>query len=196
MIKYNSEILNKLFFKEVQDLVEKYNKIDEDTKIKIEKTISCLRDEELKTYLTNNPNKLLEIIEDTKENELDIEVVIFFTWINSEIKEIDIHKVKEYIEELKINNYLEVEQYIIYEDEKYLKEYAKEFLEDRLEQEYYVDKLFEKEIIIEMWINGTTKDDMIEEIIHNGSIEETLELYPQYAFTMNGIEYRYSQLEE
>ncbi len=49
MIKHNSEILNRLFFKEVQDLVEKYNKIDEDTKIKIEEIISCLRDEELKT---------------------------------------------------------------------------------------------------------------------------------------------------
>ncbi len=77
-----------------------------------------------------------------------------------------------------------------------MKEYAKELLEDRLEQEYYVDKLFEKEIIIEMWINGTTKDDMIEEIIHNGSIEETLELYPQYAFNINETEYRYSQIEE
>lgn len=196
MIKHNSDILNKLFFRELQDLVEKYNKIDEDTKTKIEEIISCLRDEELKTYLTNNPNKLLEIIEETKEKEIDKEVVTFFTWYSSEINEIDIEMAKEYLNELKINNYLEVEDYIIYRNEKYLKEYAKELLEDRLEQEYYVDKLFSKEQVIEMWIDGTTKNEMIQEIVDNDNLEEILELYPQYAFIMNGIEYRYSQIEE
>ena len=196
MIKHNSDILNKLFFRELQDLVKKYNKIDEDTKTKIEQIISCLRDEELKTYLTNNPNKLLEIIEETKIKDVDNEVVTFFTWCNSEIKEIDIHKSKEYLEELKTNNYLEIENNIIYRNEKYLNEYAKELLEDRLEQEYYVDKLFSKEQVIEMWIDGTTKNEMIQEIVDNDNLEEVLELYPQYAFTMNGIEYRYSQIEE
>ena len=29
MIKHNSDILNKLFFRELQMLIEKYNKIDE-----------------------------------------------------------------------------------------------------------------------------------------------------------------------
>ena len=32
MIKHNSDILNKLFFKELQMLIEKYNKIDEKDK--------------------------------------------------------------------------------------------------------------------------------------------------------------------
>ncbi|MEG2985135.1 MAG: hypothetical protein RR835_10565 [Peptostreptococcaceae bacterium] len=196
MIKHNSDILNKLFFRELQDLVEKYNKIDEDTKTKIEQIISCLKDEELKTYLTNNPYKLLEIIEETKGKEIDKSVVTFFAWYNSEIKEICIEKVKEYLEELKTNNYIEAEDYIIYKDERYLKEYAKELLEDRLEQEYYVDKLFSKDQVIEMWIEGTTKEEMVQEIVDNDSLEEVLELYPQYAFTMNGIEYRYSQIEE
>ncbi len=196
MIKHNSDILNKLFFRELQDLVEKYNKIDEDTKTKIEQIILYLRDEELKTYLTNNPNKLLEIIEETKIKDVDNEVVTFFTWCNSEIKEIDIHKAKEYLDELKINNYLKIENNIIYRDEKYLNKYAKELLEDRLEQEYYVDKLFDKEMLVEMWINESSKDEIIKEMVDNENLEETLELYPQYAFTMNGIEYKYSQLEE
>ncbi|HBF6648742.1 TPA: hypothetical protein KOT44_002065 [Clostridioides difficile] len=196
MIKHNSQIINQLFFRELQNLVEKYNKINEDTKNKIEEIISYLKDEELKTYLTDNPNKLLEVIEETKIKDVDNEVVTFFTWCNSEIKEIDIHKSKEYLEELKTNNYLEIENNIIYRNEKYLNEYAKELLEDRLEQEYYVDKLFSKEQVIEMWIDGTTKNEMIQEIVDNDNLEEVLELYPQYAFTMNGIEYRYSQIEE
>ena len=68
-------------------------------------------------------------------------------------------------------------------------------LEDRLDQEYYVDKLFEKETIIEMWINNTTKEEMIDEIVDNDNLESILELYPQDAFDIDGRSYKYSQIE-
>lgn len=77
--------------------------------------------------------------------------------------------------------------------EEDLKDYAKEILEERLEQGYYVDKLFDKETIIEMWINRTTKEEMIKEIVDNVNIEEALELQSQYAFTFGtGTMYKYS----
>ena len=47
-----------------------------------------------------------------------------------------------------------------------------------------MDKLFEKETVIEMWINRTTKEEMIDEIVNNENLEETLELYPQEAFSI------------
>ncbi|MEN7555064.1 hypothetical protein ABFR46_15415 [Clostridioides difficile] len=194
MINQNSEVLNKLFFTELQILVEKYNKIDEATKKNIESIVDNLKDEELKSYLMRNPNKLLEILQQV--DEVDEDVVTFFVWYNLEIKSISINKAKVCIEELKLNRYIEIEEYLIYQDDKYLKEYAKELLEDRLDQEYYVDKLFEKETIIEMWINRTTKEEMIDEIVENGNIEEALELYPQEAFSIVGIRYKYSQIEE
>ena len=43
MIKHNSDILNKLFFRELKGLIEKYNKIDEDTKEKIEMIVTNLK---------------------------------------------------------------------------------------------------------------------------------------------------------
>lgn len=193
MINQNSEILNKLFFTELQMLIEKYNKIDEDTKKNIENIVDNLKDEELQVYLMSNPNKLLEILQQT--DEVDEDVVTFFVWYNLEIKPISIHKAKECVEELKSKKYIEIEEYLIYQDERYLKEYAIELLEDRLDQEYYVDKLFEKETIIEMWINRTTKDEMIDEIVDSVNLEETLELYPQEAFSIGGIQYKYAELE-
>lgn len=193
MINQNSEILNKLFFTELQMLIEKYNKIDEDTKKNIENIVDNLKDEELQVYLMSNPNKLLEILQQT--DEVDEDVVTFFVWYNLEIKPISIHKAKECIDELKSKKYIEIEEYLIYQDERYLKEYAIELLEDRLDQEYYVDKLFEKETIIEMWINRTTKDEMIDEIVDSVNLEETLELYPQEAFSIGGIQYKYAELE-
>ena len=193
MINKNSDILNELFFRELQVLVEKYNRIDEDTKTKIETIMETLKDEELKEYLMDNPNKLKDLIEEKNEKKLDKDIVIFFAWHNLKIGEVDVKKVKEYIEELQMNNYVELEEYIIYRMEEDLKDYAKEILEERLEQEYYVDKLFDKETIIEMWINRTTKEEMIKEIVDNVNIEEALELQSQYAFTFGtGTMYKYS----
>ena len=194
MINQNSEILNKLFFTELQMLVEKYNKIDEATKKKIEGIVTNLKDEELQAYLMRNPNKLLEILRQT--DEVDEDVVTFFVWYNLEIKQISINKAKECVEELKSNKYIEIEEYLIYQDDRYLKEFARVLLEDRLEQEYYIDKMFQKETIIEMWINGTTKDEMIDEIVDSVNLEETLELYPQEAFSIGGIQCKYAEIEE
>lgn len=194
MINQNSEVLNKLFFAELQMLVEKYNKIDKVTKKNIESIVDNLKDEELQAYLMRNPNKLLEIQQ--QGDEIDEDVVTFFVWYNLEIKAISIQKAKESIDELKSNKYIEIGEYLIYQDGRYLKEFARVLLEDRLDQEHYVDKMFEKETIVEMWINRTAKDEIIDEIVDSVDLEETLELYPQEAFSIGGIQYKYVEIEE
>ena len=193
MIKHNSDILNKLFFRELQMLIEKYNKIDENDKDRIESIITNLKDEELQSYLMRNMDKLLDIL--TCTDEINEDVITFFVWNNFKVNEITVGIARECIEELKENKYLEIGEYIIYQDERFLKEYARELLEDRLDQSYYVDKIFEKETIVEMWIDGITKEQMIEEIVDSNDLEEVLELYPQYAFSINGVDYKYSQIE-
>ena len=194
MIKYNSDILNKLFFRELKELIDKYNKIDEDTKEKIEMIVTNLKEEEFQSYIMRNLDKLLDILKCTDETDED--VVTFFVWYNLKIGEITIGVARECIKELEENKYLEIGQHLIYQKEIHIKEYAMELLEDRLDQEYYVDKLFEKETIIGMWIEGISKEQMIQEILDNDNLEEVLELCPQYAFTISGIDYQYSQIED
>ena len=46
-----------------------------------------------------------------------------------------------------------------------------------------------------MWINRTNKEEMIDEIVNNENLEETLELYPQEAFSIGGIQYKYSEIQ-
>lgn len=194
MIKHNSDILNKLFFRELNELIEKYNKIDEDTKEKIEMIVANLKEEEFQSYIMRNLDKLLDILKCTDETDED--VVTFFVWYNLQIDEITIGVARECIKELEENKYLEIGQHLIYQKEIHIKEYAMELLEDRLDQEYYVDKLFEKETIIGMWIEGISKEQMIQEILDNDNLEEVLELCPQYAFTICGIDYQYSHIED
>ena len=146
-------------------LIEKYNKIDENDKDRIESIITNLKDEELQSYLMRNIDKLLDILKCT--DEIDEDVVTFFVWYNFQISEITVGVARECIKELNENKYLEIGEHLIYKDERRLKEYATEVLEDRLDQEYYVDKLFDKENIIEMWIEGITKEQIIQEIVDN-----------------------------
>ena len=193
MIKHNSDILNKLFFRELQMLIEKYNKIDENDRERIESIITNLKDEDLQSYLMRNIDKLLDIL--TCTDEINEDVITFFVWYNFQISEITVGVARECIKELNENKYLEIGEHLIYQEERHLKEYAREVLEDRLDQEYYVDKLFDKENIIEMWIEGITKEQIIEEIVDNDNLEEVLELYPQYAFSINEVDYKYSQIE-
>lgn len=61
MINNKSEILNKLFFNELRELIDKYNNIDEDTVTVIEKIDNEIEDKYIKEYILNNAKKLDEI---------------------------------------------------------------------------------------------------------------------------------------
>ena len=44
-----------------------------------------------------------------------------------------------------------------------------------------------------MWLNNTTKEELLEEIILNDDVEDILDLSPDYAFTLtDGKEYVFS----
>ncbi|WP_236731760.1 hypothetical protein [Clostridioides difficile] len=63
--------------------------------------------------------------------------------------------------------------------------------------EHHIDRLLHKDMLIDMWLNNTSKEEVIEEILMSDDIEDILNLSPEYAFTLaNGIEYRYSEKEE
>lgn len=197
MINTKSEIINKLFFRELQHLMNKYNSMNEDTIIAIEFVIDGVVDQDLQQYLIDTPHKLNEIVDKVnKDDRVGTDAISFFAWYNQAITDIGIEDAINKFEELQENKYLKLDEYLIHGEDKDMMQYAREELEDMLDMEFHIDRLLDKEIIIEMWINGTTKEEIIEEIVDNSEIEEILELNPQYAFiTSKGYEYRYSQIE-
>ncbi len=126
-----------------------------------------------------------------------IDEAIFFDRYNLNINTISIDKASEYYYELTTSNYIEVENHLIYTNEKDLRDYAKDELDRMLSSEFHIDRLIDKDMIIDMWLNNTSKEEVIEEILMSDDIEDILDLSPEYAFTTtNGIEYRYSEKEE
>ena len=195
MINLKSDFLNTMFFKELQQLIKKYNEIDSKTQDIIESLMNHL-DEELVDYLLNNLNKLDEIVNTVKSKNIDMDIILFFTWYNSNIGDISLEIAINNYKVLDTNGYIEIEEYLIYRSDKYLKEYAREALVSKLDDEYFIDRVFDKDMIIEFWLNKTDKSELINEIIQNDDLEEVLNINPEYAFKVSyGAEYRYSEIE-
>ena len=194
MINNKSEIINKLFFDELKELIDKYNNIEDETITLIERIDNEIEDKYIKEYILKDSNRLDEIITEYKNtNNLDIDKVIFFAWYNLNIEEISMKNISNYYNELISQNYTENDNYLIYTNKNDLREYAKNELDYMLDMEIHIDRLFDKDPIIDFWLNNTTKEELLEEIMLNDDVEEILDLSPDYAFTLsNGIEYVFS----
>lgn len=198
MINNKYEIINKLFFNELKELIDRYNNIEDKTIYVIEKIFTSIEDEEIKNYLIRDSSKLQELVNRyNKIEHLNIDEAIFFAWYNLNINTISMDKASEYYYELTTSNYIEVENHLIYTNERDLRDYAKDELDTMLDMECHIDRLLDKDMIIDMWLNNTSKEDVLEEILMSDDVEDILDLSPEYAFTTtNGIEYRYSEKEE
>lgn len=194
MISNKSEIINKLFFKELRELIDKYNNIDKETITIIEIIDNEIEDKYIKEYILKENSKLDEIVIEYKNtNNLDIDKIIFYAWYNLNIEEISIKNISNYYNELISQNYIENDNYLIYTNQNDLREYARNELDYMLDMEYHLDRLLDKDVIIDMWLNNTTKEELLEEIMLNDDVEDILDLSPDYAFTLtNGIEYVFS----
>lgn len=194
MINNKSEIINKLFFDELKELVDKYNNIDDETITIIERIDNEIEDKCIKEYILKDSNKLDEIITEYKNtNHLDIDKIIFFAWYNLNVEEISIDNISNYYNELISQKYTDNDNYLIYKNKNDLREYARNELDYMLDMEYHIDRLLDKDTIIDMWLNNTTKEELLEEIMLNDDVEDILDFSPDYAFTLtDGSEYVFS----
>ncbi|MDU2197342.1 MAG: hypothetical protein E7E21_02845 [Peptostreptococcaceae bacterium] len=194
MINNKSEIINKLFLDELKELVNKYNNIDDETINVIERIDNEIEDKYIKQYILKESNKIDEIVTEYKNtNNLDIDKIIFFAWYNLNIEEISIKNISNYYNELISQKYTDNDNYLIYKNKNDLREYARDELDYMLDMEIHIDRLFDKDAIIDFWINNTTKEELLEEIMLNDDIEDILDLSPEYAFTLtDGSEYVFS----
>lgn len=194
MINNKSEIINKLFFNELRALIDKYNNIDKETIIIIERIDNEIEDKYIKEYILKESHKLNEIVIEYKNtNNLDIDKIIFYAWYSINIEEISLKNISNYYNELISQKYTENDNYLIYTNQNDLREYARNELDYMLDMEYHLDRLLDKEMIIDIWLNNTTKEELLEEIMLNDDVEDILDLSPDYAFTLtNGTKYVFS----
>lgn len=68
---------------------------------------------------------------------------------------------------------------IIYKSSANLKDISRELLDEILDDAIHVDSLIDKDSLVEYWIEQTSKEEVIDDLIRGNNIEELLWLVPE-----------------
>lgn len=197
--KQFSDIIQRFCIKEINKIICKYTRINPEEVEIVEALIEEIHCEVLKAELFEDFEGTLKIATDLEGiNGIDKQSIIsMFLGIrrNTSLK-LSIKNVIEYYEALKYSDYILVDGgHLIYKKYANLKELEMDILDTMLDDEWHIDRLFDKGSLVSMWLEGTSKNDAIKELIEGVDIEELLELDVVTIYEDEYKEYVYSQLE-
>ena len=84
---------------------------------------------------------------------------------------------------------------IIYKSSANLKDIARELLDDMLDDAIHVNALIDKDSLVEYWIEQTSKEEVIDDLIRGNNIEELLGLIPETIYEDEYDNYLYSEID-
>ncbi|MGL6106855.1 hypothetical protein [Romboutsia sp.] len=157
MLNKDNEIISNLMLKEIQIVVDKYYNMDNQTKEKIKSILSTLKDNNLKSYLINNPNKITEIVKETNVTEINEDVITLFSWLNLEGNKTSIKDTIAYYEEIKKNNYIKIGRYTISKTNERTKDDTKKEIEERIKDKSFLERAINKNKLADIWINQSIR---------------------------------------
>lgn len=192
-----SKIIQIFCMKEINKVIDKYSRVNsEDVEI-VETLIESIHDEELKEEFLNNWSKSLKVAKEIGENEVDDRIISMYQKLKGNgLEELTIGYVINLCNELDEKGYVMVDDYnILYRSSANLKDVARELLYDLLDDAIYVDSLIDKESLVEYWIEQTSKEDVIDDLIRGSNIEELLGLAPETIYEDEYNKYLYSEID-
>ncbi|WP_252231869.1 hypothetical protein [Clostridium sp. ZBS15] len=193
MLKNESKILNEFFMKDLTKLIEKYNNMDEVIVEKLEDLVAKVDDNEIKEILMKDLDETLALVDELGE-EVEDDVIQLYFFIKNNIKEINIIEAKAIHEEIIFRGYSTIDDIIMYSKLKDLREYVSDEIDDILSSSYQLDRLFDKDTIIDYFLEGTSIGEIAREMIDNyDEYEEVLDIEPDVMFeSKHGQEYYYA----
>ena len=191
----NSQIINKFFTNELSKITEKYNKLDSDKINKIEALMNKISDEDFKQELYSDFDEVIKLVNELDE-DLEEAVLNIYVFMNKNDEYIDIEKAKKIYEEVNYNDYYTDGDIIIYSRLEDIREYVKDNIHDILSNSYEVDRIFDKDTIIDYLIDGKSIDDIGRDLLENESeYAEILDITPELICTdKNNDKYYYAKL--
>lgn len=182
MLKNKSKILNVFFMKDLTKLIEKYNNMDKDMVEKLEALVAKVDDNEIKETLMNDLDVTLVLVDELGE-EVEDDVIKLYFFIKNHIKEINIIEAKAIYEEITFRGYSKLDDIIMYSKLKDLREYVSDEIDEILSSSYQLDRLFDKDTIIDYFLEGTSIEEIAREMIDNyDEYEEVLDIEPEIMF--------------
>lgn len=193
-----SPIIQNFMMNEINLIIQKYNNVKQEEAEKIEDLLLKVDDEKFKEELLRDFEKALNIAIELGDNDVNINQINMYLWLRRNVDEsIQVSDVIMYSQEIESNGYVELDKTsIIYKKGFCLKDVAREKLEYMLEDSYFVDKLLDKDSLVEYWMNGTSKEEIIEELVEGIEIEELLDFSMDIITTNEyGVEYVHAEID-
>ncbi len=131
------------------------------------------------------------------ENEVDDRIISMYQNLKSNgLEELSIGHVINWCNELDEQGYVMIDDYsIIYKSSANLKDVARKLLDELLDDAIHVDALIDKDSLVEYWIEQTSKEDVIDDLIRGNNIEELLGLVPETIYEDEYNKYLYSEID-
>lgn len=162
--------------KDLTKLIEKYNNMDKDIVEKLEDLVAKVDDNEIKETLMNDLDATLVLV-DELGGEVDDDVIKLYFFIKNNIKEINIIEAKVIYEEIAFRGYSKLDDIIMYSNLKDLREYVSDEIDEILGSSYHIDRLFDKDTIIDYFLEGTSIEEITREMVDNyDEYEEVLDI--------------------
>ena len=193
----NSEIIQQYIIREIKKVLDKYKSIATEEIGSVEKLINSISNEELKEEFLHDWSMSVKIAKEVGENEVDDRVISMYQNLKSNgLEELSIGHVINWYNELDEQGYVMIDDYsIIYKSSANLKDVARRLLDELLDNAIYVNSLIDKDSLVEYWIEQTSKEDVIDDLIRVSNIEELLGLAPEIIYEDEYNKYLYSEID-
>ena len=192
-----SSIIQKYIIREIKKVLDKYKSITTEEITSIENFINSISNEELKEEFLNDWSMSVKIAKEIGENEVDDRIISMYQNLKCNgLEELSIGHVINWCNELDEQGYVMIDDYsIIYKSSANLKDVARRLLDELLDDTIYVNSLIDKDSLVEYWIEQTSKEDVIDDLIRGSNIEELLGLAPENIYEDEYNKYLYSEID-
>ena len=192
-----SSIIQQYIIREIKKVLDKYKNIDKEEIRSVEKLISSISNEELKEEFLNDWSMSVKLAKEIGDNEVDDRIVSMYQTLKGNgLEDLSIDYVINWCNRLDSNGYVMVDDYsMIYKSSANLKDIARELLDDMLDDAIHVDSLIDKDSLAEYWIEQTSKEEVIDDLIRGNNIEELLGLIPETIYEDEYEKYLYSEVD-
>ena len=191
-----SSIIQQYVIREIKKVLDKYKSISTEIR-NVEKLINSISNKELKEEFLNDWSMSVKIAKEIGENEVNDRIIFMYQNLKGNgLEELSIGHVINWCNELDEQGYVMIDDYsIIYKSSANLKDVLRELLDDMLDDALYVDSLIDKDSLVEYWIEQTSKEDVIDDLIRGNNIEELLGLAPETIYEDEYNKYLYSEID-
>ena len=192
-----SSIIQQYIIREIKKILDKYKSITTEEISSVEKLINSISNEELKEEFLNDWSMSVKIAKEVGENEVDDRIISMYQNLKGNgLEELSIGHVINWCNELDEQGYIMIDDYsIIYKSSANLKDVARRLLDELLDDAIYVNSLIDKDSLVEYWIEQTSKEDVIDDLIRGSNIEELLGLAPENIYEDEYNKYLYSEID-